>query len=230
MPTSGGRTWERMAVVVVCDDQLLFGEALAAALRTRGATAVAVGELAALSQLEKSGSVTHVVLGADPERPPSVRDLDGIRDACPDALLVCLTAEQLTEQDSRLVTAADVAVSKKQPLAEVVQAVLGRTSDGQRWGCPTRAVRPGSKGGARRQDSSPLSAQFLTVRERQVLRLLVVGESTQGIASCLGVSWSTARSHVQSVLGRLGVHSRVEAVRYALFHDLVDLETDEGSR
>ena len=71
-----------------------------------------------------------------------------------------------------------------------------------------------------------MSAQFLTARERQVLRLLVVGESTQGIARRLGVTRSTARSHVQSLLGRLAVHSRVEAVRYALSHDLVDLETD----
>jgi DNA-binding NarL/FixJ family response regulator len=89
-------------------------------------------------------------------------------------------------------------------------------------------VRPVGSGGRRPQDARPLPAQFLTARERQVLRLLVVGESTQGIAHRLGVTRSTARSHVQAVLAKLAVHSRVEAVRYALFHDLVDLDADEG--
>ena len=216
-----------MAAVVVCDEQLLFGEALAVALRWRGATAAAVADLAALLQLEESGSATHVVLGADPARPFCARDLDRIREACPEAVLVCLTAELLTEQDSRLANAADVAVSKKQPLAEVVHAVLGHAPDRQRWRYPARPVSPVSDGGSRRQGPGPLSAQFLTSAERQVLCLLVVGESTQGIARRLGVTRSTARTHAQSLLGKLAVHSRVEAVRYALAHDLVDLETDE---
>ncbi len=217
-----------MAAVVVCDDQLLFGEALAVALRRRGATAVAVADLVSLLRLEASDSATHVVLGADPARPFSARDLARIRQACPEAVLVCLTAEPLTEQVSWLGTVADVAVNKRQPLADVVHSILADTPDGQRWRHSARPPRPVGDGGSRRQDPNHLSAQFLTARERQVLRLLVVGESTQGIARSLGVTRSTARSHVQSLLGRLAVHSRVEAVRYALSHDLVDLETDAG--
>jgi two-component system nitrate/nitrite response regulator NarL len=144
-------------------------------------------------------------------------------------VLVGLTAEPLAEQTAGLATTVDVVVSKQQPLADVVQAVLQRQPAEERSGRAAPSGRPlGSRRG-RPRDARPLSAQFLTAREREVLRLLVVGESTQGIAHRLGVTRSTARSHVQSVLGRLAVHSRVEAVRYALFHDLVDIEPGEVS-
>jgi two-component system nitrate/nitrite response regulator NarL len=215
-----------MVAVLVCDDQLLFGEALAAALRRRGAPAVAVPDLAALTQLDEAGAATHVVVGAEPARPEAARDVEQVRQACPEAVLVCLTADTLTAQDSWILEAADVAVSKRQPLADVVQAVLGHPGDGQRRESAARPA-PG-RGGSRREDVRSLPARFLTARERQVLHLLVVGESTQGIARRLGVARSTARSHVQAVLGRLAVHSRVEAVRYALFHDLVDVDGYEG--
>jgi DNA-binding CsgD family transcriptional regulator len=52
----------------------------------------------------------------------------------------------------------------------------------------------------------------LTLRERQVLGLLVEGTSTAGMAKRLGISTATIRSHVKSLLAKLGVHSRIEAV------------------
>jgi|tagenome__1003787_1003787.scaffolds.fasta_scaffold20954988_3 two-component system nitrate/nitrite response regulator NarL len=217
-----------MAAVLVCDEQLLFGEALAAVLRRRGMTAVAVPDLWTLTRLEDLGSATHVVLALEPARPLSAKDVGCVREACPEAVLVCLTAELRTEQTSVLATTACVVVSKQQPLAEVVQAVLDHDPAEERAGRATPSGRPLGSASGRRRDARPLSAQFLTTREREVLRLLVVGESTQGIAHRLGVTGATARSHVQSVLGRLAVHSRVEAVRYALFHDLVDLEPGAG--
>jgi two-component system, NarL family, nitrate/nitrite response regulator NarL len=44
---------------------------------------------------------------------------------------------------------------------------------------------------------------------------LVAAETTQEIADHLGIAPSTARSHVQSVLDKLGVHSRIQAVALA---------------
>ena len=52
----------------------------------------------------------------------------------------------------------------------------------------------------------------LTPRETQVLLLLAEGVSTAQTARSLGVSVATVRSHVKSVLAKLGVHSRIEAV------------------
>jgi DNA-binding NarL/FixJ family response regulator len=57
---------------------------------------------------------------------------------------------------------------------------------------------------------------FLTPRERQVLRALAQGTSTTRIAELLGISAATVRSHVKSVMAKLGVHSRVEAVALLL--------------
>ncbi|MPZ94154.1 MAG: response regulator [Propionibacteriales bacterium] len=57
---------------------------------------------------------------------------------------------------------------------------------------------------------SPLD--FLTPREKHVLALLIDGMSTSEIVRAIGVSHSTARTHVQSILSKLGVHSRLQAV------------------
>lgn len=55
----------------------------------------------------------------------------------------------------------------------------------------------------------------LTRREREVLRLLAAGSDTREIAEQLTLSPTTVRNHVQNILDKLEVHSRVEAV--ALF-------------
>jgi len=52
----------------------------------------------------------------------------------------------------------------------------------------------------------------LTARESEILEGLLDGENTKVLAARLGVSPATARAHVQSVLNKLGVHSRLEAV------------------
>ncbi len=61
----------------------------------------------------------------------------------------------------------------------------------------------------------------LTRREVEVLQLLSSGLTTPRIASVLGVSTTTVRNHAEHILGKLGVHSRLEAVAYAAQHRLV---------
>jgi DNA-binding NarL/FixJ family response regulator len=53
--------------------------------------------------------------------------------------------------------------------------------------------------------------QLLTLREQEVLMLIMEGQSTKQIARSLAISLSTARTHIQSVLVKLGAHSRLEA-------------------
>lgn len=58
-------------------------------------------------------------------------------------------------------------------------------------------------------------APELTRRELEVLRLMTAGSNTRSMADRLHVSPATVRNHVQNILGKLGVHSRLEAVAYA---------------
>lgn len=55
----------------------------------------------------------------------------------------------------------------------------------------------------------------LTRREREVLSLLADGLTTAEVASSLSISVLTVQSHVKNVLAKFGVHSKVEAIRYA---------------
>jgi len=61
----------------------------------------------------------------------------------------------------------------------------------------------------------PGAPSSLTPRELEVLRLLASGANTRVASGRLGVSPATVRNHVQNLLGKLGVHSRLEAVAYA---------------
>jgi DNA-binding NarL/FixJ family response regulator len=60
----------------------------------------------------------------------------------------------------------------------------------------------------------------LTRRERQILSSLADGMSTTEIAATLSISPLTVQSHVKNILAKLGVHSKVEAVRLAWRHGL----------
>jgi DNA-binding NarL/FixJ family response regulator len=75
----------------------------------------------------------------------------------------------------------------------------------------------------RREDDAALSRfNRLSRREQEVLRLIAEGYDHQRIATELVVSPHTARTHVQNVLEKLEVHSRLEAVRFALDHRLLE--------
>lgn len=77
----------------------------------------------------------------------------------------------------------------------------------------------------------PWLAAYLTGRETQCLGMLVAGLDTTGMALRLGVSPTTIRSHVQAVLVKLGVHSRLEAAALAVRYGLVpvaDQHDDPG--
>ena len=60
----------------------------------------------------------------------------------------------------------------------------------------------------------------LTPREREILRMLAAGASTADLAEAFGISPLTVQSHVKNILAKLGVHSKVEAVRLAWRHGL----------
>ncbi len=73
-----------------------------------------------------------------------------------------------------------------------------------------------------REERESMLEPELTKREQQVLVLLAQGEGTSSVAKTLTISNTTARNHIQNILAKLGVHTRLEAVAYASRHSLVD--------
>ena len=68
------------------------------------------------------------------------------------------------------------------------------------------------------------AVESLTLREREVLQALAEGLSDKEIAERLYVSSGTVRNHVAHVLGKLGVHSRLQALVFAMRHGIVELD------
>jgi PAS domain S-box-containing protein len=65
------------------------------------------------------------------------------------------------------------------------------------------------------------SSTPLTRRELEILRLMTSGANTKTMAERLHVSPATVRNHVQNIFGKLGVHSRLEAVAHVTTHSLL---------
>ncbi len=65
------------------------------------------------------------------------------------------------------------------------------------------------------------SSTPLTRREIEILRLMTGGANTKTMAERLHVSPATVRNHVQNIFGKLGVHSRLEAVAHVTTHGLL---------
>jgi len=75
-----------------------------------------------------------------------------------------------------------------------------------------------------RDDHAELLLRSLSERERQILTLLARGYSNRRIAEVSVLSLNTVRTHVQNVLVKLGVHSKLEAAALAVRQGLVSSE------
>jgi len=74
----------------------------------------------------------------------------------------------------------------------------------------------------RERDEALRRMAKLTRREREVLALLAQGADNDGIAQRLVISPETARTHIQNVLGKLEVHSRLEAAAFVVQNGILD--------
>jgi len=112
------------------------------------------------------------------------------------------------------------------PLSLLVHLFRERTERHELMGAVrmiTDAVRraPRARSPAAPAMRATTAAPDLTRREREVIAHLIEGESTSAIAEKLFVSQRTVRNHITSILAKLGVHSRLEAVTYCLREGLV---------
>jgi two-component system NarL family response regulator len=73
-----------------------------------------------------------------------------------------------------------------------------------------------------------LPAPVLTARELEVLKLVARGMSNKDVADELFISENTVKNHVRNILEKLHLHSRMEAVMYAVRKRLLDPHQAEG--
>jgi len=224
--------------ILLAGRHALFREALRTGLESQEDLEV-VGEAGngpeAVAEVERR--VPHVaILDVDLPITDGPRTAAIIRERVPHCRVLMLG----TNADPRsLVEALDAGASgyltKEAPLAELVEA--------------TRAIHrgdtlipPGMLGPLltsllrrkREQDRVLDSVARLTRREREVLALLGEGANNEGIARTLVISPQTARTHIQNILGKLDVHSRLEAAAFVtqreILPDLVAAERMGRSR
>ena len=75
-----------------------------------------------------------------------------------------------------------------------------------------------------------MPAPRLTDREMEVLRLVAQGLNNRDIAKQLFISENTVKNHIRNILEKLHLHSRMEAVVYAVREKMIEIElTDDRS-
>ncbi len=87
--------------------------------------------------------------------------------------------------------------------------------------CP--GCSAGRRGARRHRESEDMLTGQLTARELEILQLLARGMRNEDIARSLHLSVRTVQTHVQNILGKLGVHSRLEAVAFAARAGIVNV-------
>ena len=131
----------------------------------------------------------------------------------PDARIIVLSTYVCDEEIYAALQAGAMAYLVKSVQREELVAAIRKAAAGQRHIPPEVASLLADRVGR-----SPLSA-----RELDVLRLLVGGKRNRTIASELDITEGTVKLHVSSILGKLGVADRTEAVTVALQRGLVQL-------
>ena len=205
--------------IVLADEQSLFREAVRVVLESEPDLEI-VGEardgLQALAEAERTRPDV-VLLNADLPNCDGIRATRLIKQESPESrVLVLSTDEDLAVLAEALEAGASGYLTKSCPLSELIEATRA-IHQGETL-VPTRMLGPLlARLIHRRRDQDEAAKRLtrLTRREREVLGLLAEGISNEGIAQALVISPETARTHIQNVLGKLGVHSRLEAAAVA---------------
>lgn len=205
--------------VLLADTQSLFREAVRVALGEHEDLVIveeAHDGLDAVAKVER-GKPDVALLDANLTNCDGLRATALIQERVPDCRVILLTEE---EDETLLLAAVEAGatgyLTKMSPLAHLAKTV--RAVHRGEMGIPRIMVGSLLERLLRRrreEDEALLRLSRLTPRELEVLALLAEGGNNHVIAQRLVISPQTARTHVQNVLQKLGVHSRLEAVALA---------------
>lgn len=204
--------------VLLADRHALFREAVRAVLESEAEIHV-IGEASTGPEAvaESERTLPHVaILDADLPMSNSPQTTAAIKANAPDCHVLVLSAR---EDYRGLVEVLDAGASgyltRESPLADLIHAT--RAIHRGDTLVPPTMLGPLLTGLLRRKrdhDEAFERITRLTVREREVLALLAQGSDNDSIARALVISPQTARTHIQNILGKLGVHSRLEAAAF----------------
>ena len=212
--------------VLLADEQVLFREAARVVLESQGdleIVADAGDGLGCVAECERTRpDIAFIAL--------DLPGCDGIRAAAliservPSCGIVLLAKnDDLQTLVAALEAGAGAFLTKDTPFSELVEAA--RTVARGETLIPRQMLGPllGKLIRRRRQQDEALTKlDRLTRREREILSLLAQGADNQAIAQDLVISPETARTHIQKVLGKLGVHSRLEAAAFVMKHGILE--------
>jgi len=223
--TGNGHGTEPVRVLVV-DDQELFRRGLIMLL-SGDADIEVVGEAAdgvTATDLAVQTAPDVILLDVRMPRRTGVEACRGIKEAVPSAKIIMLTVsdEEADLYDS-VKNGASGYLLKDSSIEEVAQAIRV-VNEGQSLISPSMAVKLIDEF---KQMAKPEREQGpalrLTERELEVLRLVAKGLNNREVAKELFISENTVKNHVRNILEKLQLHSRMEAVMYAMREKLLDL-------
>jgi DNA-binding NarL/FixJ family response regulator len=148
-----------------------------------------------------------------------------IKETSPATNVIIMTA---SDDESSLVQGVESGaagfLNKTEAVDEVLDAVRG-AAEGEVLIDPvmlSRALQHVAKDREEQRRAGQLLGQ-LTERELEVLRLLAQGIRNDGIAERLFISQQTVQTHVRNILAKLPVHTKLEAVVFAVRHGAVQV-------
>ena len=214
--------------VLLVEDHAAIREALASTFEREGFEVVGqAGSIAeARGMLEDSEHPIDVAL-IDLGLPDGygAELIEELREAHPNAqaLVLSATLDRATVARAVQLGAAGV-LSKTTHLQEVVDGVR-RLRRGQTLMALEEVVELLRFASSRREEEHEAhqTKEKLTPREIEVLEALAEGLDSEGIAEKLNIALRTERNHMASILRKLGVHSQLQALVFALRHGLVEI-------
>ena len=140
-----------------------------------------------------------------------------IRRELPDTEVIALTSVLEDSSVVGAVRAGAIGYLLKDAEADELMRAIRAAAAGQVQLSPKAAAR------LMREVRAPESPEVLTKREVEVLKLVAAGLSNREIGDSLNIREKTVKSHVSSILAKLGVPSRTQAALYAARSGLVSL-------
>ena len=194
--------------ILLVDDHLVVRESLVMLLGHR-MPELRIVEAATLMQAQLVLGSVHgiqlVLLDLDLPDSQGLATLAAVRATAPEVPVVVLSTHDSGEWSSRAIAQGAYGYIGKTARSAVLVEAVAQVIQG-------RVVVPESLCAAWPADEVAARLQQLSERQRDVLRLLVQGQSNKAIAAALDLSEATVKTHVQAVFRRLNVVNRTQAV------------------